>query len=108
MKDGTLVELVEDHKNPGRKCLVVWKDGEVRFLDRLEQDDQVFVPLERNNEVLGQLRLPSAVSPDESVQALLRRLESLISRCVAVDEKYVRVLADFVLSTCVADRLWRA
>jgi len=37
LKDGTLVELVEDPKNPGRKCLGVWKDGgEIRFLDRLE------------------------------------------------------------------------
>src|SRR6266403_201691 len=105
LKDGTLVELVEGAKHPGQTCFAVWKHGEVRFVDRLEQDGQVFVPLERNNEVLGQLRLPSAVSPYESVQALLRRLESLISRCVAVDEKYVRVLADFVLSTWFVDRL---
>jgi hypothetical protein len=39
------------------------------------------------------------------VQELLRRLESLISQCAAVDEKYVRVLADFVLSTWFVDRL---
>lgn len=26
LEDGTLVELVEDPKNPGRKCLAVWKD----------------------------------------------------------------------------------
>ncbi len=105
MKDGTLVELVEDAKNPGRTCLAVWKDGEVRFVDRLERDGQVFVPLARNNEILGRLRLPSAVIPYESVQELLRRLESLISQCVAVDEKYVPVLADFVLSTWFVDRL---
>jgi hypothetical protein len=105
LQDGTLVELVEDAKHPGRTCFAVWKQGEVRFVDRLEQDGQVFVPLPRNNEVLGRLRLPSAVSPYDSVQALLRRLESLISQCVAVDEKYVRVLADFVLSTWFVDRL---
>jgi len=39
------------------------------------------------------------------VQALLGRLEALISQCVAVDEKYVSVLADFVLSTWFVDRL---
>src|SRR6266446_10235739 len=104
LKDGTLVELVEDSKNPGRTCFAVWKDGEVRFVDRLEQDGRVLVPLARNNEVLQHLRLPSAVIPYESVQALLRRLESLISQCVAVDEKYVPVLADFVLSTWFVDR----
>src|SRR5713226_7242528 len=105
LKDGTLVELVEDSKNPGRTCFAVWKDGEVRFADRLEQDGQVFVPLSRKNEVLRHLRLPSAILPFESAQALLRRLESLTSQCVAVDEKYVPVLAAFVLSTWFVDRL---
>jgi hypothetical protein len=85
-------------------CFAVWKDGEVRFLDRLEQDGQVFVPLPRTSEVLGRLRLPNAAIPCESVQVLLRRLESLISQCVAVDEQYVPVLADFVLSTWFVDR----
>jgi len=32
-------------------------------------------------------------------------LETLIAQCVAVDEKYVPVLADFVLSTWLVDRL---
>src|SRR5260370_12557035 len=105
LKDGTLVELVEDSKNPGRTCFAVWKDGEVQFVDRLERDGQVFVPLSRKNEVIGRLQLPSAALPYESVQALLCRLKGLISRCVAVDEKYVRVLADFVLSTWFVDRL---
>ena len=105
LKDGTLVELAEDSKNPGRTCFAVWKDGEVRFLDQLEQDGQVFVPLARSNEIPGRLRLPSAAIPYESVQVLLRRLESLISQCVTVDEKYVPVLADFVLSTWFVDRL---
>jgi hypothetical protein len=105
LKDGRLVELVEDSKNPGGTCFAVWKDGDVRFVDRLEQDGQVLVPLSRKNEVLGRLRLPSAALPYKSVQELLGRLESLTSRCVAVDEKYVRVLADFVLSTWFVDRL---
>lgn len=104
LKDGTLVELVEDPKNPSRKCLAVWKDGEIRFVDRLEQDGQVFVPLARNNEVLGHLRLPNAAMPYESVYVLLRRLETLISECIAVGEKYVPVLADYVLSTWFVDR----
>jgi len=105
LQDGTLVELVEDSKEPGRTRLGVCKDGEIQFVDRLEQDGQVFVPLARNNELLRHLRLPSAALPYESVQALFSGLESLISQCVAVDEKYVPVLADFVLSTWFVDRL---
>jgi len=104
LKDGTLVELVEDPKNPSGTCLAVWKDGEVRFVDRLEQDGQVLVPVSRKDEVLARLRLPCAVSRYESVQVLLCRLESLISQCVAVEETYLSVLADFVLSTWFVDR----
>ena len=104
LKDGTLVELVEDSKNLGRTCFAVWKDGEVRFVDRLEQDGQVFLPLARNNEVLGRLRLPNAAIPYESVQVLLSGLESLISQCIGVDEQYIPVLADFALSTWLVDR----
>src|ERR1700680_3298771 len=28
LKDGTLVELVEDSRNSGQTCFAVWKDGE--------------------------------------------------------------------------------
>jgi hypothetical protein len=105
LKDGTLVELMEDSRNSGQTCLAVWKDGEVRFVDRLEQDGQVFVPLSRKNEILGRLRLPSAAMPYQSVQELLSRVESLISQCVAVDEQYVTLLADFALSTWFVDRV---
>jgi len=38
LEDGTLIELVENPQSLGRKCFAVWKDGEIRFVDRLEQD----------------------------------------------------------------------
>jgi len=104
MQDGTLVELVEDPQNPGRKCLGVWKDGEIRFLDRLEQDGQVFVPTVQNSKILDCIRLPKSVESYKSVQEILNGLESLISQCIAVDGKYMAVLANFVLSTWFVDR----
>src|SRR5260370_30976217 len=66
LKDGTLVELVEDSQNPGRTCFAVWEDVEVRFVDRLEQDGRVLIPLARNNEVLRNIRLPSVAKPYHS------------------------------------------
>jgi hypothetical protein len=104
LKDGTLVELMEDPKNPGRKCLAVWKDGVIRILDRLEQDGRVMVPAAQNSEILGHIRLPKGAEPYESVQTLQHRLESLISQCIGVDGQYVPVLADFTLSTWFVDR----
>jgi hypothetical protein len=36
LKDGTLVEIVEDSENPYRTLLAVWKDGDVHYLKQLE------------------------------------------------------------------------
>ena len=36
LSDGTLVELVQDPSDPGQRCFAVWRNGEIRFLNRLE------------------------------------------------------------------------
>jgi hypothetical protein len=104
LKDGTLVELLEDPANPNRTLLGIWQGREVHLVDRLEQDGQLFIPLARNSEILRHIRLPKDAKPYDSVQELLRRLETFISQCVAVDEQHVAILADFVLSTWFIDR----
>jgi hypothetical protein len=105
LKDGTIVELVEDPANPGRKCFAVWNGGEIRFLNRVEQDGQVFIPPSRDSTLLESIRLPRGAESYKSARELLTGVESLISQCVSVDEKYVPVLANFVLSTWFVDRL---
>src|SRR6266481_3454003 len=104
LKDGTPVELLEDPANPNRTLLGIWQGREVHLVDRLEQDSQLFIPPARNSEILRHIRLPKDAKPYDSVQELLRRLETFISQCVAVDEQHVAILADFVLSTWFIDR----
>src|ERR1700676_1774961 len=104
LKDGTIVELLQDSENPDRSLIAVWKDGDVRYLGQLEHDSHVLVPLQRRSGIFTRLRLPTEASPFESVQTLLSRVERLICRCVSVDPTYVPVLADFVLSTWLVDR----
>ena len=74
-------------------------------MDRLEQDGQVFVPIAQDNEILRSIRLARGAQSYGSARDLIARLESLISKCVALEEKYVRVLANFVVSTWLVDRL---
>lgn len=105
MKDGKLVELVEDGQNPGRRRFAIWKDGEVRYSDRLEQEDgQVLMPPAKGSKILGCIRLPRGAESYGSAQELVTSLESLISQCIGLDEKYLPVLANFVLSTWFVDR----
>jgi hypothetical protein len=104
MRDGRLVELVEHPTKAGQTCFAVRQGGEIRFLDKVEQDGQVFVPTERSNTILKSIRLPRGAESYGSVRDLTARLESLISDCVALDEKYVPVIANFVMSTWFVDR----
>ena len=104
LSDGTLLELVQDPNDPGQRCFAVWRNGEICFLNRLEQDGRVFVPPAENSEILDHIRLPRGAASYKSAQEILSGLESLISQCIAVDEKYVPVLANFVLSTWFVDR----
>jgi hypothetical protein len=104
LSDGALVDLVQDSENPRRTLFAVWKDGELSYLDRLEHDGHVLVPLQRKNELFNRHRLPTEARPYESVQILLSRIELLISRCISVNSIYFPVLADFVMSTWLVDR----
>jgi hypothetical protein len=106
LKDGTLLEVVQDPENSARTLLAVWKGGEVRYVEELEDGAHVLVPLQRRrNQIFDQLRLPNQARPYDSVQILLTRLERLISRCVSVEATHLPVLADFALSTWLVDRL---
>jgi len=106
LKDGTLLEVVQDLENSARTLLAVWKDGGVRYVEELEDDAHVLVPRQRKrNQIFDQLRLPNQARPYDSVQILLTRLERLISRCVSVEATHLPVLADFALSTWLVDRL---
>jgi hypothetical protein len=103
LSDGTLLELVQDPTDPGQRSFAVWRNGEICFLNRLEQDGRVFVPPSENSEILDHIRLPRGASSYKSAQEILSGLESLISQGIGVEEKYVPVLANFVLSTWFVD-----
>lgn len=105
LEDGSLAELIEDASNPGQTRFAMYKEGEVRYVDHLEDRAQLLTPLPRRSEILKRLRLPRGVQPYESAAALRHRLERLIRQCVALHDTYVTVLAHFVISTWLVDRL---
>ena len=105
LEDGTLIDLVEDPSDMYRTMLAVWKDGKVEYRDEFDDEARIIKAHPRISEVHRAMRLPKAVCPYESTSALLDTIEALISRCVALDRKYIRLLADFVLCTWFVDRL---
>jgi hypothetical protein len=105
LKDGTLVDLVEDPDNSSRTLLAVWRGGKTTYHSQLERDGEVLVPLAREGEVFRHVRLAHSTEPYESVVGLLLSLIELITKCVDIKEEYLPPLVHFVLFTWVADRL---
>ena len=105
LEDGSLVELIEDPDNPARTLLVVCKDGDIRYVDKLEYRGQVLVPLQRKDGILRCVRLPRGTKSYKSVESLLREVEFVLSLSVVLPDVIVAVLANFVLSTWLVDRL---
>lgn len=104
LSDGSLVELVEDPRDRERTLLIIWKDGEARYAEEVEDRGQKLRPLPRKGEILPRILLPRRVQPYRSVRDLLCGLENFLSRCVVLPEFYCPLLANFVLSTWVTDR----
>jgi hypothetical protein len=105
LKDGSLIDLVEDPENSNRALLAVSKDGETTYHSQLERDGKMFVPLAREGEVFQHVQLARLAEPYESVRGLLSSLVQLIEKCVDVKREYLAPLVHFVLFTWVADRL---
>ncbi|MDA2912766.1 hypothetical protein MYX77_02185, partial [Acidobacteriia bacterium AH_259_A11_L15] len=105
LEDGSLAELVEGPAEPGRRRLLMWKDGRATYADKVRDGARLLVPISSRSEVLRRIRLPRGVQPYPSTPELLAELDDLISRCVVLDLSFVAVLSSFVLSTWLVDRL---
>jgi hypothetical protein len=105
LEDGSLLELIEDPENHSRSLLAVYKDGEVQLTHQLEAQGRAFIPVPRDLEIVRHVRLPKGAKPYESTRALLLDIVSIISECIELKESYSFLLANFVLSTWLIDRL---
>jgi hypothetical protein len=105
LKDGSLVDIVEDPQNSRQTLLAVWKAGDVSYHDQLDGDDRQLIPLPRTGKILQHVRLPRGVKPYKSTASLMYELAKLIQRCVSIKEDNLLPLVSFILATWVADRL---
>jgi hypothetical protein len=105
LSDGSLIDFVEDPKNPKRTLLALWNGGEVDYRERLEYEGQTLIPPPREGEILKHIRLPRGAKPYASNRSLLVKVAKLIDRCVSLIPEHVALLSNFVLSTWLVDRL---
>ena len=105
LANGSLIELIEDPKLSDRTLFVAFKNGRVRFVDRIVDRGQILIPMPRSAAGLADVRLPRGVASYQSVTSLVSSILVFISRVVDIPEHYLPVLATYVVYTWVSDRL---
>jgi hypothetical protein len=102
--DGTLVELVRDPSDL-RPRLLIWKNGKATIEDEFRHADCSFVPPDLERSLAEATRLPTAISPNATLEDLLQKTQKCVSTYVDLQPQYVRLVSNFVLYTWFADRL---
>ncbi len=102
--DGTLAEAVL-RPDEQRTVFCVWKDGNVRYADKLTDGEDILLPYSARNNLLRNevVRLPSQPVAYGSVSALLSEIRTFIHRFVDVGPVFEAVATHYVLLTWVHD-----
>ena len=104
LSDGSLAEAVL-RPDEQRTVFCVWQDGNVRYVDKLSDGDDILLPYSARNNLLRNevVRLPSQPAAYGSVLALLSEIRTFIHRFVDVGPVFEAVATHYVLLTWVHD-----
>jgi hypothetical protein len=105
LEDGSLVDLIEDPEDSSRTLLVIFNGNEARYVHEYEYKNRLLVPILRDGKIIRHVRLPRGIKPCGSADNLMEQIDSVLSRCIDLQEKYRFLLASFVLSTWFVERL---
>ena len=102
--DGTVAELIRDPESPGHTLFACYKDGAISYTDELSTADEDILPTPLRG-TLKRLRLAHRAEPPGSLKALVFSISDLIQRCVSLSNSQAFILAHFVVSTWITQRL---
>ena len=105
LDDGSRLELIEDPADPTKTKLAVFDGVQVQLVSQFEYHGNIFVPIVRESDGLGDIVLPHAPNPYLSTEEILLRIVHLFESCISIDPSYLNVLAVFVLYSWFADQL---
>ena len=112
LPDGSMVDLVLDIADHSRTKFIRWKPAEkegeapqLAYSEILADRSHAYLPQQVDPSLLRSIRMPFEAEPYQSVTDLVAKISQLILRCVSVTDTDARLLAHFVLSTWLIDRL---
>ncbi len=77
----------------------------MHYADQFETDDQIFLPISRTTEILRYVRFSRGAKPYKSTDHLLGALYAAIAGCLDMSESQRVLLACFILSTWLFEKL---
>jgi hypothetical protein len=105
LEDGALVEMIEDPNNPANSLFAVYRSGTTQYASTVERADRVLVPAPREKGNFKHVRLARGTQPCASSAVLLGGIGSLILACVDISIDDASLIAAFVVSTWLIERL---
>lgn len=105
LEDGTLVELIENPHDATKSILAICENGQIRYVEKLERDNQVLVPIPKDVGVIRHVSLANATEPFDSIRNLLADIMVVLRATLELSIEQIILLASFVLSTWFVEKL---
>jgi hypothetical protein len=97
--DGRMVEIVRDPSGPANLALLFWNRKQAAFLHQVKIRSKCYVPLQVDQRIIRQLRLPERVLPYGSTTELFNVICGVVSVASSLASDQVALLAYFALSS---------
>ena len=103
--DDKIAETVYD-KEKRQTQFVIYKDGEIKFLDKVKQDGQEIFPLDAKSDLISKrvVLLPSEPLEYGTEAELVVDIQKFIHRNLEITPMYERIASYYVLLSWVYDR----
>jgi hypothetical protein len=109
LRDGTLVEMIEDPANPANSLLAVYQNGRAQYATKWRDRNKILVPLLRAGLTLEHVHFPQGAKRrhDRSAGPMgpMPEICQLLSLCVDVDPPSLLLMAAFVVSSWFPEKL---
>ena len=105
LEDGSLAEMIEDPAVPTKSLLAVYKDGIVKYAEKLTKGNRVLIPLARTGLVLKHINLPAGTEPYGGLEELNSNIASFFNSCLDVDLSGRVLMTAFVVSSWFPEKL---
>ena len=103
--DGAMIELISGSSKPNKPNLLLWKGRKVKVGPRVEHGGCIYEAPQLDPILWRAMRLPAGCCDYGSARALFDGIRDLFQRHLGLPESESGLLACFVISTWLADRL---